>query len=653
MLSDPNVLRQLLDTSEEGAWFIGLDGRTRDVNMAMCRILGRPRDRIIGRSVFEFVDAENRAILERELAASRAGKPEGPCEIALSRPDGRQVHCINSASSVQDNEGNKLGSIGLWTDISRLKAVETELRRARTELESEVAARTAELARSEARLRESQRIARLGSWETDGADGLWWSEQVSEIFGLEPGAFDGRSETFYELVHPEDRDRVRAASAYALQHLEDYEDTHRILRPTGEIRTVHENAHILRDSDGRVTCMIGTVQDITEQVEREQKLNRAQRLEAVGQLTGGIAHDFNNLLAVVMSCAELLEATSEADPQLVLEILKATQRGADLTHRLLAFSRQQKLMPGPVDLGALIGGMTPLLTRTLGETVDVVTGGDAACWKAHADPAMLENAILNLGINARDAMPSGGRLSISCANITLTEADVATETEFRPGDYVVISVVDTGTGMSDEVLSQAFQPFYTTKPVGQGSGLGLSMVYGFAKQSGGHVSLDSRVGHGTTARIYLPRSPDPRGDALEILAQSVPSGRGETILVVEDNAAVRRITVRMLESLGYATVEAEEAVAARQLLDAGLRADLVLSDVVLPGGTSGADFEHELSMTWPGLTVILMSGHAGDSLDRDRGDGPGEVHLKKPFTRAELARTVRAALDQGGAGETF
>lgn len=379
--------------------------------------------------------------------------------------------------------------------------------------------------------------------------------------------------------------------------------------------------------------------------ESETLLRQAQKMEAIGQLTGGIAHDFNNLLMVIQGNAELLAARiGGGRDELLQPILHATERGAELTQRLLAFSRQQALRPRAIDLAALVAGMDGLLKSTLGETVEIGMAVAPELWPAMADASQVENALLNLAINARDAMPRGGRLTIECANARLDEAYTANNPEARAGDYVMLAVSDTGCGMTPDVASRAFEPFFTTKQAGEGSGLGLSMVHGFAQQSGGHVSIGSEAGRGTTVRLYLPRAtaaPTAAGDAE---SAALPLGAGETVLVVEDDQEVRGLAVVMLKGLGYQVFDVVDADAALGFLANGDTVDLILSDVVLPGGMSGPEFADRARAAYPALRIMFMSGYPADAARRKDFPGEADILLNKPFQTAALARAVRSAL---------
>ena len=328
---------------------------------------------------------------------------------------------------------------------------------------------------------------------------------------------------------------------------------------------------------------------------------------------------------------------------------RAAMRGAELTQRLLAFSRQQPLSPRAIDLGGLVSGMSDLLIRTLGATIEVENRTDPGLWNALADPGQVENAILNLTLNARDAMPDGGKLTIECANSSLDEAYVADNPDALAGDYVLLAVTDTGCGMTAEVKARAFEPFYTTKEVGQGSGLGLSMIYGFAKQSDGHVSIYSEEGKGTAVKLYLPRVETASTTDKARENEALPQGRGEAILVVEDDRDVRDLAVKVLGGLGYRVIDVPDAASAHKVLADGQPVDLVLSDVVLPGGTSGPEFAEQTCATHPGLKVIFMSGYPAEAAKRNNFLGSDKVLLNKPFQRQQLAKAVRDELDRRAA----
>jgi signal transduction histidine kinase len=409
-------------------------------------------------------------------------------------------------------------------------------------------------------------------------------------------------------------------------------------------KILHTIKFPLINLDGSIFGLGGIASDVTEHRQTEQRLRQAQKMEAVGQLTGGVAHDFNNLLAVIQGNAELLAIGGEPETSSTEAILRATQRGAELTQRLLSYSRRQSLHAKSIDLAELVGGLSDLLRRTLGATIEIETVVAPDLRPACADPGQLENALLNLTINARDAMPEGGKLTIECTNAVLEDEHSARDPDVSPGDYVVLAVSDTGTGMSKEVLAQVFEPFFTTKEVGQGSGLGLSMVYGFAKQSGGQVTLYSKPERGTTVKLYLPQADRAEARHESGAADEIERGHGERVLVIEDDAAVRDLTVTMLENLGYRVSDVGDAAAARSVLKGRDEIDLILSDVVLPGGMTGPQFIDEIRERTPDVKVVFMSGYPAEAAKRADFVSAGGTLLNKPFRRGVLAKALRDAL---------
>ncbi|SMX25805.1 chemotaxis protein CheB [Boseongicola aestuarii] len=391
----------------------------------------------------------------------------------------------------------------------------------------------------------------------------------------------------------------------------------------------------------------GILHDLSEDMKRRDALQRAQKMEAVGQLTGGLAHDFNNLLTVIIGNLELIEIRVEdfPVPELLNEALEAANLGAKLTKQLLAFSRKQPLLPTKVALNDLVTEVKPLLVRTLGDDISVKTDLADDLRLTLTDPGQVENAILNLAINARDAMPEGGRLTIETKNVVLDADYAATQVDIAPGDYVALSVTDTGVGMAADVIARAFEPFFTTKAVGAGSGLGLSMVYGFAKQSGGHVAIYSEEGIGTTLTLYLPPFTSDEQEVAAPTEGVISPSRNETILVVEDDPLVRRLTVERLENLGYRTMAAENGPAALEILRDKNEIDLVLSDVVMPGGMTGFEVADQALKIKPTLKVLLATGYAS-SEDISSGADRRQHHvLRKPYTLRDLAKALRDELE--------
>jgi len=418
----------------------------------------------------------------------------------------------------------------------------------------------------------------------------------------------------------------------------------RLTTARGEVKTV-ETRMVPVAGNGSPAMLLAIIRDVTEARAREEHVRQLQRMDAVGRLTGGVAHDFNNLLAIIHGNSELIRgqlADGSEAAEMADDVVGAASRGAELVKRLLAFARMQHLEPETVDLNARLNNVVGLLQRALGEKVNLRVKTARALWPAIIDPTQVDDALVNLAINARDAMPEGGTLSIETQNVTLDEDYAAGHLEVVPGDYAMLAVSDTGSGMPPDVIARAFEPFFTTKQEGQGTGLGLSQVFGWVKQSGGHIKIYSELDHGTTVKLYLPRA--KRRNA-ERRAEEVAAPTGdETILVVEDNPNVRKTVMRQLHDLGYRPVEAENGARALELIDGGLRFDLLLTDVVMPGGITGYQLADQLRAARPDLKVLFTSGYtelaaAGAPAARN---GP---LLSKPYRKQDLGRMIRAALD--------
>jgi signal transduction histidine kinase/DNA-binding response OmpR family regulator len=384
----------------------------------------------------------------------------------------------------------------------------------------------------------------------------------------------------------------------------------------------------------------------TEELSAAQHaLQRSQKLEAIGKLTGGVAHDFNNILQVVGGNLELLQRRlpDGEGRQLLGSALQAVERGGKLSAQLLAFARRQPLQPVVVNPGRIVGGMDDLLRRALGETIQIETVRGGGLWNTVVDPNQLENVILNLAINARDAMPGGGRLTIEIGNALLDASYVAAEPDITPGQYVMIAVSDTGSGMGRDVLERACEPFFTTKPEGVGTGLGLSMAYGFVKQTGGHFKIYSEPGEGTTVKMYFPRSFEAENTATRLTGGPVEGG-SETVLVVEDDPAVQRTVVEMLGSLGYSVLKADNATAALCIVKSGMPIDLLFTDVVMPGPLRSPELARQAKELLPGLAVLFTSGYTQNAIVHGGRLDPGVELLSKPYGREQLARKVRHLL---------
>jgi len=634
------ALRESQALFEHAARITGLGYWKWDTKNDRCLIASEQLADIHGLTIEEYMEqrGSNEAILQyvhpddREIFRRHAANMTGSeIEFRIFDAKGklRYLREISMPELSSDLESVEFGTV---QDITEQKQAEEELRR------------------SAEHLANAQRMARLGSWDWEAAnDQLSWSSNLYRLIGLEPGSIAPSYKLFINAVHPDDRTRVHEAARRAVNGLEPYALDYRVCLPRNEERVLHEERSITFDDAGQLVRASGVVQDMTEHSRLEEQLRQAQKMEAVGQLTGGIAHDFNNLLAIIIGNLELMdEALDENDPLRanLAPILRAGNRGAELTQRLLAFSRRQMLDPKPTNINKLVRSMTGLLSRTLGETIEVETSLSGSLWTTSIDRGQLENALVNLAVNARDAMPNGGKLTIATANAEVDDDYAAAQIDVAPGQYVMLSVSDTGMGMSPEVTRHVFEPFFTTKEQGKGSGLGLSMVYGFVKQSGGQVTIYSEVGQGTSIKLYLPRSAmekeKPKASTRDI---TMPASQGETILVVEDDADVRTLTVTLLGDLGYQVLEAGTAQSALSLLNRDTRIILLLTDVVLPGGMSGRNLAEQAQQCQPGLRVLFMSGYTENAITHHGRLDEGVQLLSKPFRKSDLARKIREVLE--------
>ena len=536
----------------------------------------------------------------------------------------------------------------------------------------------------------AQEAGRIGIFEWQVSTGVVrLSPRFLSLYGLTE--FDGRYESWLKCIFREDVPRMTDLfdTAFAAQEREVHSEFRIIMPPDGKLRWMEARNNLFYDGAGLPMRVVGVNVDITERkralaqlraftetleaavkertreleiqnearIKAEELLRQAQKMEAVGQLTGGIAHDFNNLLTIVIGGLDMIgrqlpalgtTAAAERIARAKDMALQGVQRAVTLTNRLLAFSRQQPLAPKPIDANQLVSGAGEFLVRALGETVSLETVLAAGLWRTCADPNQLENALLNLAINARDAMPNGGKVTIDTANCFLDESYIISIPEpIEVGQYVCIAVTDTGTGMDDTTLERVFEPFFTTKEIGKGSGLGLSQVYGFVRQSAGHVKVYSELGQGTAVKIYLPRyfGEDARTEVSYSREAATGAIGAETILVVEDDDALRAYTVEALAELGYRVLSASRGGPALDILDSRNDIDLLFTDVVMPGGVNGRQLADEALRRRPALKILFTTGYTRNAIVHHGRLDPGVQLIGKPFSIEELSRKVRGVLD--------
>ncbi len=492
-------------------------------------------------------------------------------------------------------------------------------------------------------------------WLTDTSKNqmIYISPAYEKIWGRTCESLYASPQSWMEAIHPGDRERVRNA-ALTRQVIGGYDVEYRIVRPDGATHWIHDRAFPIKDASGQVYRVAGVAEDITSRRQLEEQFRQAQKMEAIGQLAAGVAHDFNNLLVVMRGNAELLLMGSSQHDSQTRECLKhiaaAAERAANLTRQLLVFSRKQAMHLQPLSLNDVVSNLARMLKRIIGEQIELKCHYAERLPFVEGDAATLEQALVNLVVNARDAMPRGGQLLIATEKVNLTAACAETNPEARAGEFVCLMVRDTGTGIAPEYLPHIFEPFFTTKEPGKGTGLGLATVYGIAKQHQGWIEISTDMGKGTTFKIFLPAIPRPANCPAQADAETALRGGSETILVVEDEPAVRMIARRTLESFGYTVYEAGSA---REALECWSRhaaeTALLLSDLVMPGGITGRELARQLRAQKPALKVIFMSGYSAEMASKDTTffQGPKTNFLQKPCSTRALIRTVRECLDGG------
>ncbi len=623
--------RAVFEHGPVGIAILDLNGRVIRANPTWQDTLEYSHEALRSLSFVELSHPDDRRRIERHLDATVSSTVIGESfEARFIRRDGQVLWVQFSAALQRDESGRPQFVIVMMSDISERKAAEQALRM------------------SEERLRAiiDNSPAMIYVMDRQGRH-LLVNARFEELTGL--SEFEVRGKTAFDYLPQDTAEKVMADIQRVIDSGVPLTREESII-VRGDERLFVTVKFPLFTPDGTVYGLCAIATDITEHRQTEESLRQVQKMDAIGQLTGGVAHDFNNLLTVVQGNLEWLAERLKDDETgvgLVESALEASRMGSSLTQRLLAFSRKQSLKPETVNLQEAVLRVDPLLVRTLGETVALQTQIPGGLWKVRIDPQQLENSLLNLALNARDAMAGGGTLTIELSNESLP-ADTANRRGIEPGDYVRLMVSDTGTGMSPEVIQRAFEPFFTTKEKGKGTGLGLSMVYGFVRQSGGFIDIESERGQGTRIIIHLPRADVEVPASVKVKStdsESLPRGT-ETVLVVEDDPRVRRLAVGILEWLGYAVLEADDGPSAIELLEDNDDVDIVFSDVVMPGGMSGFDVAAQAREIAPEAKILFVSGYSHEEMERV-GVVPAEIEmLPKPFTRHELAQKIREVLDR-------
>jgi PAS domain S-box-containing protein len=574
--------------------------------------------------------------------------------IRLIVPEGRRdemydiLERIGRGESIERQESRRLHKDGHELDVS---VTVSPLRSAAGEIvgASKIARDITESKRTQGALdreiEERQRIFETSQdliLVTDSTGNfIQISPSSMAILGYAPREMVGHSAI--DFIHPDDLEATRQEMRSARRGGQTRSFEARYRHKDG--RTVILNWMGTWSEPARRHFFIG--RDLTEKLAAEAQIRQAQKMDAIGQLTGGVAHDFNNILTVITGTIGIL-ADAVADRPDLVSIAKliddAADRGAQLTKHLLAFARKQPLRPREIEVNSLIVETAKLLRPTIGEQIEVSPKLAADAWPAMVDPSQLSTAVLNLALNARDAMPDGGKLIIETRNVHLDEGYASMHSDVAVGDYVMVAVSDTGAGISAENLEKVFDPFFTTKEVGKGTGLGLSMVFGFVKQSGGHIKIYSEVGHGTSVKVYLPRSTGPGQNAEETILPAQVAGGDETVLIVEDDALVRKYVITQVASLGYSTLEAANAREALKIIDNGVPIDLLFTDIIMPGSMNGRQLSDEALRRRPSLKVLFTSGYTENAIVHHGRLDAGVLLLAKPYRKNELAKMLRIAL---------
>jgi PAS domain S-box-containing protein len=621
----------IVESSDDAIIGKTLDGTIVSWNRGAERMYGYSAPEAIGSSMSMLVPGGIAEDLDPIFEKLRRGERVEHYETVRVRKDGESIHVSLSIFPIFDPAGKPAGAATIARDITKNKRAEEALRR------------------SEERFKLIEENIDEVFWiaDPDISEITYISSAYERIWGRTRKSLLENPQSFIEGIYPDDRERV--LSDLPLQREgKPFDHEYRVIHTDGSTRWIWDRGFPIRDDAGRLTHYAGVAQDITERTRLEGRFRQAQKMEAVGRLAGGVAHDFNNLLTIINGYSELvLDRLHPSDPirGSIEEIRKAGGRAASLTRQLLAFSRQQVLAPQVLDLNALVAEVEKMLRRLIGEDIDLVMVPGAELGRVKADPGQIEQILVNLAVNARDAMPEGGKLVIETANVELDDAYARRHPVVNPGRYVMLAMSDTGTGMDAATQAHIFEPFFTTKEHGKGTGLGLSTVYGIVKQSGGFVWVYSEPGLGSTFKIYLPLIEDAAESVPGSEGRELPFGGSETILLVEDEEAVRTLASRILQERGYKVLESASPEDALQIAEQHQEPiALLLTDVVLPK-MSGRKIAEHLTHLRPNMKVLYMSGYTDDAIVRNGVLYANTAFLQKPFAPAALARKVREVLD--------
>jgi two-component system cell cycle sensor histidine kinase/response regulator CckA len=628
-------LRQLLAHSPAVIYTLKIDGQTITPTVVSDNI-----QRLLGFAVEEcshydwWLNGLHPEDRERVLKTLAPGLTQNGyvVEYRIRHKDGTYRWIEDNNRVLQDAEGKTNYMVGVWTDITKRKAAEETVQQ------------------SEARFRELAENIHEVFWMIDQGKNeiLYVSPAYERVWGRSCQSLYAAPGTWLAAIHPEDRERVRQASAEK-QAVGTYDEEYRIIRSDEKVRWIHDRAFPILDAAGQVYRIVGTAEDITERKQLEDQFRQAQKMEGIGQLAGGVAHDFNNILAAIQMQSDLLKSSgglSAEQSEFANEISATVERAASLTRQLLLFSRREVFQPRDLDLSESIASTTKMLKRILGENVQMQLKLPSQPMFIHADAGMIDQVLLNLAVNARDAMPKGGQLVIEASGVVFEHGTVLPAARERAGSFVCLSVGDNGGGIPPEILPRIFEPFFTTKDVGKGTGLGLATVFGIVQQHQGWIEVASELNRGTTFRIYLPRLAISAGLKSSPSTPGIMRGGSETILLAEDDPSLRASVRRTVSQLGYRVLEAPTGVKALDVWKQNRdEIRLLLTDLVMPGGMNGKDLAQRVLKENPKLQVVYMSGYSAEVVGKDFPLKEGVNFLSKPFQAAKLAQIIREKLD--------